>query len=330
MQSSLKQLVVSVSVLGALASGVVACNQQNFDKPAEQAQYGQKVTYNTDVDVLFVVDTSGAMSKHQRALASQMGSLIEAFNRTGLNYQFAVTTMDMSSGGERGRFRAEQGEPTVLKADTPNLVSLLAERIEAGEYDWQPLARAFEATRAALTGPLAEKDNAGFLRPNALLAVIYLSNEDDDSANEDWKKFFDQLRPALKYGGRSWVVQYMGVTTADPSCKSSAWGYYEPGLRFMDLAKTSGGAAVSICNGDMRAALSNVKARILEMMTEYVLPAKPVVDSIKVYVNNQLIPKSETDGWTYDATKNSVIFHGTAIPAQDSVIKVDFDRDGLS
>jgi hypothetical protein len=74
----------------------VGCSGQNFSKPAENQVFGQKVTYNNQVDVLWVIDPTSQMSTKQQALANQIGLVVDAFNQTGLDYQMAVTTMDMS------------------------------------------------------------------------------------------------------------------------------------------------------------------------------------------------------------------------------------------
>ena len=73
------------------------------------AKFSQSASFITDVDVLWVIDTSGSMAPRQAGLASQVGSFVSKLNSTRLNYQMAVTTMDMSSSGERGRFLAQAG-----------------------------------------------------------------------------------------------------------------------------------------------------------------------------------------------------------------------------
>lgn len=322
-----KRGIRSLAVGLASATLLTACNTQNFDKPAEAQQFGQKVTYNKEVDVLIMVDTKSGMSEIQKSLADQMQGFIDSLNQTGLDYQIAVTTMDVSDDGEKGKFL---GSPSILKKDTPNLVSELRERIWAGVYDWAPMTRALDAARMGLTGLNATSGpNAGFLRPHALLALVLLSNRDDRSTTMDYKTFFNELRPPLPYGDRSWVAQFLGVLPNDPNCKSSKWGYAEPGVNFINFVSGSGGAVESICDGDMRRALTNVKERVLSKITTFFLGAKPIVDSIKVYVNGRVVPKDAVNGWTYDVTFNTVTFHGTEIPDGNSIVHVDFQRDGL-
>lgn len=314
---------VSRTICAAVASGVMAtgCSVQQFSQAPLVQSLGQRVTYNNQVDVLFVVDTKDGMAPVQKGLADQMPEFLNALNRTGLDYQIAVTTMDMSANGEKGRFI---GSPAVLTPRTPGLSATLAERLYVGVYDWKPMSRAFEAVKNGLSSAELAATNAGFLRDNALLVMIFLSNRDDRSTPIDYKAFFDQVRPALPYGDRSWVAQFMGVLPDDPNCKTAAWGYSEPGMAFIDLAKSSGGSYESICDGDMRRALTNVKARVLEKITAYPLQKKPALESIKVSINGRSIPNDALNGWTYHPENNTIRFHGASIPNVGDTVLVDF------
>jgi hypothetical protein len=322
-------LAIAAGLLGA-----AGCNQQQFGLAAQSQEFGQKAMYNTQVDVLWVIDTSSSMDTHQNLLADQMGLFVDAMNQTGLDYHLAVTTMDMSSSGAKGKFVAAAGTPLVLTSQTPNLTSILQQRIRLGGSG-SPVERGLEAMKAALSSPLASATgyNSGFLRKDALLVVVFLSNEDDQSASMDYGAFLDEVRPPLALTGeRSWLAQFMGVTDGDSSCKTSAWsqaGYSEVGTKYIALANESGGTSEAICDADLKRALTNVKARILEVITEFHLDRTPDLSSLAVYINGALVPQDATNGWTYYASSNSIRFHGTAVPPVDSSIRIDYDPTGI-
>lgn len=320
-------------MLGALAALAVAsasaCSPANFGVAPASEEFAQSVTYAKDVDVLWMIDTSTSMDKHQNLLAAQMGIFVDSLNETGLNYQVAVTTMDMGSSGEKGRFVAQSGTPAILTAQTPDLKNVLSNRLRLGA-NGSPVERGQEALKAALTAPnITTGANKGFLRPNSLLVVVFLSDEEDQSANQDYAAFLDEIRPPLATGERSWVSHVMGVMPNDPSCTTAEWGYSSVAYRYMSLATASGGVSESICDADLRRALTNVKARILEIATEYKLDRKPIVSTIQVVVNGQPVPKDSVNGWSYIAEKNSIRFHGNAVPKPGSGIRVNFDPEGL-
>ncbi len=319
-----------IAVAAVCMSAFLGCSKQQFGIASQSQEFGQSVTFNTQVDVLWVIDTSSSMKRHQELLASQMGSFVSELNQTGLNYQIAVTTMDMGASGARGRLIAKAGTPVVLTASSPGLVSILSDRLIAGESG-SPVERGLEAMSAALQGALIpHNSNFGFLRPNALLVVVFLTDEEDQSPEGDYDQLLDGLRPPLPYGDRSWLVHVMGVMPNDPSCMSAQWGHSSVAYRYISLAEASGGVAESICDADLRRAVTNMRARILEVMTEYPLGSRlPIVESIKVYVDGKPIEKSTANGWSYLAAKNSIRFHGSAVPKPNSKIKVEYDPAGL-
>ena len=69
--------------------------------------------------------------------------------------------------------------------------------------------------------------------------------------------------------------------------------------------------------------------RLTELLVEFPLDRKPLVETIVVSVNGKIITKSEIDGWTYFEANNSIRFHGNAVPGPDSTINVDFEPEGL-
>ncbi|MES2964255.1 MAG: hypothetical protein V4760_10220 [Bdellovibrionota bacterium] len=319
-----------LSSLVVMATMTIGCSQQQFGLDSQSQEFGNKIAYNTEVDVLWVIDTSSSMDKHQALLAAQVGSFVDSLNKTGLNYRIAVTTMDMSASGAKGKFL---GTPAVLTASTPGLTSVLSARLQPGAGG-SPVERGLEALKASVSAPLSSAGgtNENFLRPNALLAVIFLSNEDDQSASADYGAFLDTVRPPLPSGERSWVAQFMGVTPDDPTCKTSEWdqaGYSEVGLKYIALADESGGNSEAICDADLRRALTNVKSRILEILTEYKLASVPNLSTLEVYINGALVPQDAVNGWSYFASTNSIRFHGSSVPRSDASIKVNYDPAGV-
>lgn len=313
----------------AAAGLLVGCGGQTFGVEEGSSNFGQSVTYNTEVDVLWVIDTSGSMAKRQAEVAKQMPAFINGLNATGLDYHLGVTTMDMSGSGAKGRLIAQPGTPLVLTKTTPNLVNILAGRVQAGE-NGSPVERGREALMTALAMTGSDKANAGFLRQNSLLNVIFVSDEEDESDNSiDYVAALDAIKPVLPLGDRSWIAHFVGVVPYDPTCKTAEWGFSSPGTRYISLAEASGGVSESICDANFLRALTNVRSRIFERLTEFALDRLPVVSSIKVVVNGVVVPNSETNGWSYRASANSIRFHGTAIPAAGARIAVTFDPDGL-
>ena len=226
----LKSKLPTALIATAIGLLSTSCSGQKFGLDSTSAAFAQKASYISNVDILWVIDSSGSMTPRQAGLAANVPGFITNLNLTGLNYNMAVTTMDMSSAGAKGRFIAQAGTPTVLNAATPNLVATLQARLQPGATG-SILEKGMDSVKAGLTTSMLAGANSGFMRSDAILVVIFLSDEDDKSTVFDDVAFFNSSHPPLVTGDKSWVVQFLGVTPTDPTCKTSAWDYTDPGTR---------------------------------------------------------------------------------------------------
>lgn len=310
---------VGLLIVGALLAA--GCSKHSYSLPATSQDFGQTVTYNNKVDVVMMIDNSSSMDLYQNKLANEVPAMVANLNSLGMDYRIVVVTSDMRTGGNGGVF---VGSPKVLSKGNPSLVSLLTSRIKNGSGG-SDLERGIESIRSVLSPSYLAGEGAGFLREDALLAIIALSNEDDYSSGstQSFADFLETVKPPFTNYTKAWVVNFIGVPSMDSMC-SSGLDYKEPGLRWMDLATKSQGRVESICNSSLSFAVENVKKRIIEIITDFKLGRKPVLETIKVYLNGSLIPQSTVNGWEYIEDGFLIRFHGTAVPGADVRIKVDF------
>lgn len=244
------------------------------------------------MDILFVVDDSGSMGEEQSNLASNFPkfvSKIESFKTksgskldwrlavttTGRNLSYTVATpmgnLPMNEHGDDGAFRMKKECGTtkrwVDKSD-PNAsgaFTCLAKAGTGGASIEMPL----EATKLALVDRIADGTNAGFLRPDALLAVVILTDEDDCSRTDnnftvanDVCETMDNVRPVAEYktvldtaaqGEGRWAT---AVIAGDKECTSS-FGDAIEAKRLKEFVSLAGknGTFSSICEGDLTSAL---------------------------------------------------------------------------
>lgn len=92
----------------------------------------------------------------------------------------------------------------------------------------------------------------------------------------------------------------------------------------MEVVNYSGGISGSLCGTDLYRSVSTIKARIIQILTDYKLDRKPRVDTIRVYVAGIEVPKNDVNGWSYIASSNLIRFNGTAVPGAEQGIRVDF------
>jgi len=307
-------------ILGIMmaSSALVGCNKQTYSLPETTEEFSQNVTYNNKVDVVLMVDNSSSMSTYQDRLATQAGGMITALNNYGMDYRLVVVTSDMRGGGNGGIF---VGSPKILTPTTANLSTVLSARIKQGNSG-SDLERGLQSLETALTS------ETNFLRSDALLAVLVLSNEDDysDFDVNHYTQFFDTLKPKFKGVTQAWLLNFIGVPSLSSNCTTALDGIYkEPGLRWIELANVSGGLNQPICDTTLGLAVNNIRQRIVEVLTEFALGRKPVLESIVVKINGKVIAQSLIDGWEYIADGNRLRLHGSAVPGSAAdKISIDF------
>src|SRR5919106_2762138 len=131
------------------------------------------------VDVLWVVDNSESMEGEQQNLARNFQSFIELFVRGAIDYRIAVTTTDIFT--HEGRF---VGNPAILSPQTGNVITAFQNNIRVGIS-----GSAFEAGLDAAELALNNRKRLNaltlqapeFLRPEAYLYLIFVSDEEDNS-----------------------------------------------------------------------------------------------------------------------------------------------------
>ncbi|MGZ3769659.1 MAG: hypothetical protein ACXVCP_08760 [Bdellovibrio sp.] len=303
---------------------LMACNQVKFDLPPTSNNFAQSISYNNKVDILWIIDNSSSMLKHQQSLSEQVPNWVAKLNALKMDYHMAVVTTSMGGANpDGGRFI---GSPKYITSSNTNVTDDLKNRLVVGEAGSNN-ERGLESMEKSLSASYLANEGAGFLRNDALLVVIALSDEDDKTTVSNpvdhYTQFLDSIKQPWVDGSRSWIFNFVGVLSASAACKTFN-DYSEPGLIFMGIAKASGGVQDSICNKDLSLAVSTIHDRIYQILTDFKLSKKPVVDTIVVKINGETIPRNTVNGWDYIETLNVIRFYGSAVPAADASIKVDF------
>lgn len=314
------------SVIAAI--GLVACAQNQQFGLESRSQSFASTYYNNKVDVLFMVDNSTGMESANATLQNSVPTLVTALLGQGLDLHVGVVTSSL--GGTNPNGGALLGSPRYFTNATPNLAGSIISRISGVGNDGSDLERGLDSIERALSPASLAGASAGFLRSDALLAVIALSTEDDKGSDLSggapaYASFLDALKGNFDNGDRRWVMNFIGVTSLTGSCNTMPeLGYKEPGQRWIDLAATSGGTTSSICASDLSLAVVNIHTRIAQILTDYPVRGNPDLNTIRVTVNGVVVPQSSTNGWSYLPSAGIIRFNGTAIPKADQFVNVDF------
>ncbi|MGE0867502.1 MAG: hypothetical protein AB7P03_02990 [Kofleriaceae bacterium] len=203
-----------------------------------------------DLDILFVIDNSGSMEQEQASLRTNFDTFISVLESLegGLpNIHIGVVTSDMGTSaldGQGGNIGgcSGQGDAGVMErlpggasflsdisdgagGRTRNYTGALSDafsQLASVGTNGCGIEQHLEAMKRALdTNP----DNAGFLRDEAILAVIVIADEDDCSLAE--KSLFDGNQGESRYGDRvNFRCARQGI-----QCDSPATDLETPGPR---------------------------------------------------------------------------------------------------
>lgn len=314
-------LCVGVTALAVTAG----CNESKLDQlPATNSEIHYQGGDPPPVDVLFVVDNSGSMEQEQAKLAQNFEVFIQYFLNLDLDFQIAVVTTDVENPNESGKF---QGTPSILKPSTANLAGAFTANVNVGTSG-SGEERGLEGARLALSEPNLSGANAGFLREDALLAIVIVSDEEDGGSEsnapaqpavDEYVNHFLSLK-----GGSAARVNLSAIAGPVPNGCSSPDAEAAPANRYADAVNALSGYFGSICAEDFGPILDQLGATISGLATAFPTQYQPVVDSITVKVDGVLVPRDPLMGWTWNTTIGGVVFAPPAVPPLCSVVEISY------
>ncbi len=235
------------------------------------------------VDILFVDDNSASMSFEQSNMAAKFGGFIESLDQKQLNYKIAVVTTDLAATLQKRFITFGNGKSFLTNSDS-NRVGLFNQAIARPETlqcenfirsaintygaEWRS-SSAYSAgynqncpspdERGLYTSSLVLAENTeSFLRPDAHLNIILVSDEDERSAqkniyvNEDkYENFISMMNE--KYPNKYW--DFNSIIVKDQSCAN---------VQSQQIVDQDGQSAVGSSIGDEYARLSNSAAKDID------------------------------------------------------------------
>ncbi|MDY7225269.1 choice-of-anchor D domain-containing protein [Hyalangium rubrum] len=291
------------------------------------------------VDVLFVVDNSGSMMEEQQSLGANFAAFMSAAQIAGVDYRIGVTTTGLDSspggwsncpggaeGGENGRlFPVDNSSPRVITRQTPNAAGVFANNTQVGVCHWneQGLEAAYRALSAPLLHgvddprtPQVDDGNGDFLRSDARLAIIFVTDEEDFSTQD--VSFYETYFRALKDNDPSKLSISAIAGPEDLATCSTA---SSAGTRYIELARATGGVVESICTPNWAESLEKLSSTTFGPKRSFPLSEVPA-DTTQIVVTVDGV--QVTQGWTYDASTNSILFDVGAAPPPGAYIEVTY------
>lgn len=300
-----------------------------------------------EVDVLFVLDETASMEDEQVRLTAAAEALFFSGLLGPLDYQVGVTSADAGRRGGRlfhsdrprgNVFGGPFGNRIVIPRTRPDPVTVFGMNVQPPILpSGATSAAGMHAAYLALTPPVLTGHNAGFLRPNAALAVVFVSDEDDLStplhgAPSDDVEFYMNALYALK-GFRNLDLVTVSALVGDlPAGCRGPVDAAQAAPRYTELARRTGGLVRSICAADWQGALEDIAAHAAGLRIEIELRSTPVAGSLEVSVDGVSVPATDASGqvtWTYDPSTNAVRFDAAAVPPAGAEVVVRYTPECL-
>lgn len=290
------------------ADGVDESNPTiGLEEKCKLEKFKQTASTTKKLDIMWIIDNSGSMADEQSALGSNFSAFIDEFITKDVDFKMGITTTDTTYTGLNGGM--VNGSATKLtsakarlneeqfKSDFKNMVKV---GTMGSSYE-----KGLEASMSFM-----KKNAQSFIRPDAYLAVVILTDEEDQSPKEV-NAYTDFLKSFKNEAGLVKVY-----TIADINNTNSGRGITTGAKRYIQASQETAGIVANI-RDDFHTTLSAMGDSILSLLDSFALASNPVPGSLRVYVNDV-----ETTDYTFDAASRSIKFESSRLPPVGAEIKV--------
>ncbi len=327
---------VLVTVIGL---SVLGCDRKQFAEGFRTADAFQREAWvqvdPAPVDILWVVDTSCSMLDEQEALADNFPGFTEFFLETGVQFRLGVTSTNIGEEESVGLDGALNDG--WLDQDSEELQEEFVTRALMGIDEGHSSEKGLHAAWTALE-ELGETTNAGFVRDEANLAIVVVSDEpdfstlgqpgsDDFIGPEDFSAWLDGFK------GEPERSQLSGIVGVSPDGVDSPEGCNQEqgsqqgegayrGTGYLEAAAATDGVWQSICSEDWSEMLRYLGLLTAGLQDTFVLSRTAYPISIQVTVAG-----ARTLDWEFDVESNSVSFTTSeSLPRPGDVIEIEYEE----
>ncbi|MBS1962573.1 MAG: hypothetical protein JST04_10175 [Bdellovibrionales bacterium] len=369
--------IFGVLVFGSIASlSFVGCNDTGFGISNQAQTEGvpdegsllveefkvPTVDQATKIDVLFMIDNSQSMSPEQTIIGQSFTDFIAEFQKKNVDFHLGVITTDVDSApkkfataltgyvnptGPGALLTRYAGEP-YFTPQTTDLLTKFPENAKVGvdgsshEQGLKSVISFLDPSRLAAGGA-----NAGFIREDALLSVIFVSDEDENEAVASGDTIdgrigalVDRVKALKGPLSRGYRFDFIINENAkkpkvlplgsDPiplggGTNGSNNPYPSVYLRAADLT----GSQTLDVQTNFASGLADIGANVVKQgQSEFKLSARPNAASLRVALDGVAVPADPTDGYVLHDDRNTIELRGSALagsPGKSLVVKYAID-----
>jgi hypothetical protein len=276
------------------------------------------------VDILWVIDDSGSMDNQRNLLVTNFHRFFNELASTQTDFQIATISTNADDGA------ALHGSTRIITRSTLDPTAAFLDQVHfpASRVRW---VQAFAMAKQFLTTPAL---NSGFIRPNAALAMIAVSNGDDQSFGT--VDYFARFFRGVKGQGDENYVSWSTIAGDDvvggcqPPNETQFYGSVADRATFLTaMARDTGGVVGSICDTSFESTLVRIAQALNTLRKIFPLTLTPDAATLSVVVTavngtQTTIPQDAANGWTYSPLLKSIQFTGSYVPPPGSKITVQY------
>ncbi len=291
------------------------------------------------IDVLWVVDNSESMAAEQAGIGASFQAFITNLIDSGVDYHIGVVSTDISGGG---RLFAGTSGVAYIDSSTNDPAGIFLENVRVG-ITGSRVERAFESAALALgkgrgwnPGDPINTPNNGFIRDDAALFIIMVSDENDKSFGPS--SYYKRLFEGYKGPGNESRISVSAIVGPPSGTCANA---LEAGERYITLAQDTGGIWTSICD-DFAESLRELSITAAGLKSIFRLATIPnagstlrcteggpsYADRFCVTVDGEGWPERGANGntvlWSYEPQENAIVFDARTIPPPEARITVEY------
>ncbi|MEZ4235934.1 MAG: choice-of-anchor D domain-containing protein [Myxococcota bacterium] len=281
------QPVSGEPVLGVLSvesndpRGILTADQSS-EASAGDVTESFVVEANPQIDVLFAIDKSGSMTDDARRLGQTFGDFIAQVGSVTTDWQIGVVTKDS------GCFNNG-----IITASTPNYADVFLDAVDGlqifADADLTEALLAMTDVSLTETGPSG--CNVGFRRPGALLHVVTVSDEPEQSGQP------------YDYWLNRWQGQLADPNQLVVSAIVPTGGCSGDGTGYIEAANATGGLVLDLCSRNWSSFATQLGSASAQGLLTFLLSSLPDPSTIVVEVDGVAYDV----GWHYDPVRNAVV-----------------------
>ena len=304
----------AASFSGALA---VTSTEPMGTRTAEQSGEGAvdgveqidswEIPSDPPTDILFSLDSSCSMTWDIWEMYANFDAFINELETYSEDWQIIVANEDDGCNNSG-----------ILTPSTADYTTKFQEALFAWNFNDDYTEALLTVNNNAVQATSSGDCNAGFLRPDAMLHIIDITDEPEQSqyiSGQTWDQLVDEIVTKKGSLALTTISAIAGDYPGGCDDASAGTGYYE-------AVQATGGVFLSICQDWSNTSNLGLLAEASVSQDTFALSQPAQESTISVTVNGQSVST-----WSYDAATNSVVFSSN-IPSEGDAVEITYTTTG--